>query len=194
MPSQLTTAERFWAKVDTSAGPDACWLWTSHTRNGYGQFKLDRRQTPAHRWAYEAMIGPIPKGLQLDHLCRVRNCVNPKHLEPVTHQENIRRGMAGAHWAAKTHCPQGHPYSGENLYVTPGEKRRRMCRECMRNRTATARAMRTDRRATLSPDQVREIRIRAAAGERNKDLAIVYGVDRTSISKIIHHKQWAGVV
>lgn len=113
-----------------------CWLWTaSLDRKGYGQFRFpDGRTGRAHRYAYESFVGPIPTGLEIDHLCRVRSCVNPTHLEPVTHLENIRRGKTGINLAAanlaKTHCPQGHPYSGTNLYVRPNGYRK--CRECHR--------------------------------------------------------------
>lgn len=94
----LPVEQRFWMKVDRT---DTCWLWTaSKTRNGYGMFgvSIDGKVTtsPAHRWAYEMLVGPIPTGLQIDHLCRVRHCVNPAHLEPVTGTQNIRRG-----WVAR---------------------------------------------------------------------------------------------
>lgn len=80
--------ERFWAKVDVGV----CWLWTGSTNgNSYGRFSLDGRMVPAHRWAYEALVGPIPPGLQIDHLCRVPLCVNPDHLEPVSQADNKRR-------------------------------------------------------------------------------------------------------
>ena len=126
------TEIRFWAKV---AITPSCWLWTAHvSSNGYGQFRSDGKQALAHRWAYESEVGPIPEGLELDHLCRVRHCVHPDHLEPVVHAENVRRGTAGdvrAAWhRAKTHCPQGHPYSGDNLYVSPEGFRK--CRTCVR--------------------------------------------------------------
>jgi len=81
--------ERFWSKVEKTV---SCWLWTASTRRGYGQFVINNKPTPAHRFAYEQLVGDIPRGLQLDHLCRVRNCVNPEHLEPVTSRENILRG------------------------------------------------------------------------------------------------------
>src|ERR1019366_4519713 len=76
-----------------------CWLWTGGlNRGGYGQF-MTPPCTVAHRVAYELFVGPIPEGLQLDHLCRVRSCVNPQHLEPVSQQENIRRGLGGMNGA-----------------------------------------------------------------------------------------------
>lgn len=91
-------SERFWEKVEKTA---TCWLWTGAIsgRTGYGSFCLspafvgDRRLIGAHRWAYENTVGPVPKGLVLDHLCCVRRCVNPDHLEPVTYRENFLRGV-----------------------------------------------------------------------------------------------------
>ena len=111
---------------------DDCWEWTAGRFSlGYGAYELDGKTRLAHRVVYEALVGPIPEGRQLDHLCRVRHCVNPDHLEPVTPRENTVRGVGpSAQNSRKTHCPQGHPYSGENLYVDPRNRRR--CRTCMR--------------------------------------------------------------
>ena len=131
--------ERFWDKV-TIAGPDDCWVWTAGQKsNGYGSFAVgsrtdgSRRQVSAHRFAYEASVGPIPDGLELDHLCRVPLCVNPGHLEPVTHRENMRRGNTGQEMArlqrVKTHCPQGHPYDTENTLRSGGQRHCRACRQ-----------------------------------------------------------------
>lgn len=131
---------RFWAKV---ALPDAngCLLWTAgKNRHGYGKIKRADRHVYAHRFAYSVLVGPIPDGLPLDHLCRNRACVAPDHLEPVTQAENVRRGNSGAANAAKTHCPQGHPYSGENTYVNPDGKR--VCRTCLNARRRAAFATR----------------------------------------------------
>lgn len=88
-------AERFWSKVDRDGGPDCCWPWLAARANGYGKFYVDGRMVRAHRFAYELLVGPIPEGLVLDHLCAVTFCVNPAHLEPVTQRENARRGDAG---------------------------------------------------------------------------------------------------
>ena len=125
----LSIQDRFWGKVDKN-GPTGCWLWTaSITRSGYGHFRIGSKLHPAHRVAYELSIGQIPEGLQLDHLCRVRRCVNPKHLEPVTNQENCLRGDNAQR--RKTHCPKGHPYDVKNTIHK--KDNRRICRTCTRN-------------------------------------------------------------
>lgn len=121
--------------------PNGCIEWTGGLNgSGYGQFSdlrtSNRKEGKvyAHRWSYEYFIGPIPDGLHLDHLCRNRKCVNPTHLEPVTAKENILRGVGtSALHAVKTHCPAGHPYSGENLYIHPA-RGYRVCRACGRER------------------------------------------------------------
>ena len=88
---EMTLEERFWFKVNKT---DTCWLWTGALRgDGYGKFHVKRKWVYAHRFAYELLVGPIPDGLELDHLCRIRNCVRPSHLEPVTHQENMQRAI-----------------------------------------------------------------------------------------------------
>jgi hypothetical protein len=101
--------------------PDGCWSWQGHCDPlGYGRWagKL------AHRLIWESLNGPIPEGLELDHLCRNRRCVNPAHLEPVTHAENMRRSAP----ATKTHCINGHPYDEANTYIRPtGQRDCRLC-------------------------------------------------------------------
>lgn len=129
-------AERMWDYIDKSGGPDACWPWSlSVSTGGYGQL-LDGGRTgtmvTVHRLAYSECVGPIADGLQIDHLCRNRRCCNPKHLEPVTHRENMRRGIKGD---LTTHCPLGHPLSGANLVMwrrPDGHGRR--CLICVRAR------------------------------------------------------------
>lgn len=131
------TVSRFWAKVNRD-GPvhptlgTPCWLWTAaENGRGYGYFRGRPRlgTNRAHKVAWILSRGPVPTGTEIDHLCRVRNCVNPAHLEAVPHLVNVRRGRAGKPNAEKTHCPQGHPYAGENLYVYV---RRRRCLSCKR--------------------------------------------------------------
>lgn len=125
--------DRFWAKVNKTS---SCWLWTGSTNaEGYGSFAgAEKRLVKAHRFAFELLIGPIPKRYRdLDHLCRVRNCVNPWRLEPVTHAENQRRMGA-----AQRSCRRaGHDWSDpENVYTRPDG--RRYCAECRRiNRRMT---------------------------------------------------------
>lgn len=110
-------------------GPGGCWLWTGHQNElGYGRVYVSGAgQRMVHRVVYELLVGPIPDGLEPDHLCRVPACSNPDHLEPVTHAENIRRGMA-----LRTSCPHGHAYTQENTYTN--SRGHRFCRRCNRER------------------------------------------------------------
>lgn len=122
--------ERFAAKFEQSES--GCWDWRASTdAGGYGQMRVGPRGSsrlrPAHRLAYELLVGPIPEGLDLDHLCRNRRCVNPAHLEPVTRSENLRRG---ARSALATHCPRGHAFDDENTLRT--SRGHRYCRTCNR--------------------------------------------------------------
>lgn len=136
-----TPEERFWAKVDKN-GPGGCWLWTGALdAKGYGMWKpagrANSRSVKAHRWAYETLIGTVPDGLQLDHVCRVRNCVNPfGHLEPVTGRENLMRSpiTLAAINVAKTHCIRGHEFTPENTRITTARSPHgeRSCRACDR--------------------------------------------------------------
>jgi hypothetical protein len=121
-----TPEERFWAKVHKTEG---CWVWTAPTNGGYGHIAIDGRCRMAHRVAYEWSVGPIPAGLVIDHLCRNRACVNPAHMEVVTHQVNILQGTgASASAARRTHCPQGHLLDGRKSVGS------RYCKTCNRER------------------------------------------------------------
>lgn len=123
-----TVEERFWAKVDVGL----CWEWTASTIEGYGQFWSGSKRMLAHRYCWELLVGPIPKGLQIDHLCRNPLCVNPDHLEPVTSQVNTLRGNNfSAHEARRTHCPKGHEYALVEIY---GGRAHRRCIECRKAR------------------------------------------------------------
>ncbi|MFF0395160.1 HNH endonuclease signature motif containing protein [Streptomyces sp. NPDC005248] len=132
--------ERFWSKTreEDHGYKSPCLTWTaSLNEQGYGRFKFDGTVHRAHRLAYQALVGPIPDGLQLDHLCRNRACVNVEHLEPVTARANVLRGTGFAARNSKvTHCPEGHEYTPENTYVQPGTGQRE-CRTCRYARQAT---------------------------------------------------------
>lgn len=141
---------RFWSKFEVS-DDDGCWLWTDWvTKTGYGLFSVDRKTTRAHRFAYTLLVGPIPDGMELDHLCHThsqppcaggdtcihRRCVNPAHLEPVTALENNRR------IPRPTHCREGHPLSGDNLRIAKSGYR--ICRICNRAEKRRYRAARKE--------------------------------------------------
>jgi hypothetical protein len=119
------------APVDRDVnGP--CWIWAGGWRNnhGYGMTSMGKKKWLAHRLTYTLLVGEIAEGLDLDHLCCVRECCNPLHVEPVTHHENLLRGER----AQRTHCPRGHEYAGDNLIVRTSKSRasRRECRACKR--------------------------------------------------------------
>lgn len=133
-----------------------CWLWTaSLTANGYAVIwsggKLGR-MCLAHRVMFDAFRGPIGDGLDIDHLCRVRNCVNPFHLESVTRSENLLRSpLMGGLNRAKTHCPRGHEYTGDNLYITTSGSRN--CKECSRESLRQRRARNREMRGSQTQQQ-----------------------------------------
>lgn len=118
--------------VDADTG---CWIWQWVLSDvGYGTKRINGRTVLAHRWMYQQANGPIPTGLTIDHLCRNRACVNPAHMEPVTHKVNVLRGMSpNAINARKTHCLRGHEFTLANTYIPPG-RQRRQCRACAAER------------------------------------------------------------
>lgn len=121
---------------------DDCWEWTgAHNPGGYGRIGGGGKRGPsllAHRVLYERMVGPIPDGLTLDHLCRNPSCVRPDHLEPVTNRENILRGTSPvADRARQTHCIRGHAFTAENTYTHP-QRGTRHCRACDAERRGRA--------------------------------------------------------
>lgn len=150
--------DRYWGWVRQREG---CWEWTGSLSKGHGKFMLAGRRQPAHRWAYEFLIGDIPQGLDLDHLCRNRACVNPTHCEPVTRGENVRRGQVGIANSSKTRCIRGHEFTPENTYYHNGTGWRN-CRACMRLKASQNPRPKYDRREYRRRYRVRNLeRLRA---------------------------------
>ena len=133
--------DRFWSKVLKSK---TCWIWSGAKADGYGAISIKGKNEKAHRISYFLKHGGLNKNLELDHLCRNRGCVNPDHLEEVTHKENMLRGIG---WTAvnarKTHCPRGHPYDRID-----GDGRRR-CVVCSRIQSAKSTKKYMDRKRLL---------------------------------------------
>jgi hypothetical protein len=140
MPHFYSLAERIEHRVNKN-GPipihrglnTPCWLWLGALANrGYAQTTVNGRRDMAHRVVYEFLVGPIPRGLTLDHLCMVHHCVNPEHLEPVTNKVNTLRGNNPcAKRARQTHCKRGHPLVGDNLEL---DRFGRHCKACHQHR------------------------------------------------------------
>jgi len=129
-----TLKSRFWAKVDRQSDGE-CWLWNGATGpHGYGNFKTGyKKWSYAHRFSASIHGISIPSGKELDHLCRVRSCVNPSHLEAVTHRTNILRGESFmSRNARKTHCKRGHEFTSANTYTQ--KRRTKTCRHCLQCR------------------------------------------------------------
>lgn len=202
--------KRFWTKVNKDGPipptrPDLgpCWIWTAcKNRTGYGKFGLGYRTILAHRYAYESIVGPVPVGLVLDHLCINPPCVNPHHLEPVTHRINTLRGTnPPAQNARKTVCKHGHPLSGANLVMIKGV---RSCNECCRRnwrrtnkrRKAehTAAILRGDLQTSrkLTPDLVRQIRAMDGIKSR-RSIAAEFNVSPATVTYIMTGRLWRHV-
>jgi hypothetical protein len=147
-PKPIPLEVRFWPKVNKT---ETCWLWTAgRTPAGYGSFfaREPKRIEYAHRIAWQLVNGPLPSDLVIDHLCRVRHCVNPEHMELVTRGENNRRGIARERRIAQaktvTHCKRGHPFDETNTHIATTGKR--ICRTCNRERQR--------RNAALARDEI----------------------------------------
>lgn len=124
--------DRFMSRIEVA--PDGCWIWQSTINNqGYGVIAFEGKARKAHRFAHEVFIGPIPEGFDVDHLCRVRSCANPEHLEAVTHRENVLRGVGRAAQGARQEtCVKGHPF--DSTTVRPNGRGQRVCRTCNNER------------------------------------------------------------
>lgn len=169
--------ERLLRRVDKRA--DGCWQFTGALRkDGYSQVQLTGRRSKkalGHRLAYVSLVGPVPDGLELDHLCRNRACVNPAHLEPVTRSVNILRGTAPARtieyfdelWANRTHCPNGHELAVVGIHTEPSTGHRQ-CRAChlQQKRENYQRVMADPAKAALRREQARAATRRYRAKKR----------------------------
>lgn len=137
----ITLPERFMKYVMLSE--TGCWNWCGCRRSdGYGSIMVDGKTELAHRVSYRLLSGDIPEGTVIHHRCFNRRCVNPEHLEPTSRRDNTLNGTSPSALAArKTHCPQGHPYSGNNLlFTTKGGRLCRICRDISNGRRPAAKA------------------------------------------------------
>ena len=185
--------DRFWAKVsvDDTTG---CWLWQGarNKRSGYGSVADPVKGSSgyAHRFAYRELVGPIPEGLVIDHLCRVRHCVNPDHMEPVTSGENVLRGISPAAMQKRqTHCIHGHEFTPENTYEWRGH---RACRTC-----AAERELRNGKRRTIGVSQIKltpelVVMIRTS-GRHTDDLADELAVSPVTIRQARSGQSWRSI-
>ena len=190
---------RFWRFVTKSDDPNGCWLWTGAKSAGYGTF--GDKERAAHRWSYTHLIGPIDDGLELDHLCRVRACVNPAHLEPVPHRINVLSGPGPSAVAAlKTHCLRGHPFDAVNTRITP--KGARACRRCMRERARRVAGERVvdyptrlpygegKGAAKLKEGQIPDIMVLHRAGWTPRELASRFGISSGAMRQVVNGTTW----
>ena len=171
MTSSFVHDQRFWSKVEKTVD---CWLWVAADNgNGYPVFSEGGENCYAHRYIYEQLNGLVPEELEIDHKCRVRNCVNPEHLEAVTHEENIRRAYEHV-----THCPKGHEYNEENTRILTRGNGRRQCKVCDRESSPRSRRVKITQELI---DQVLEL---LEAGEPQRSIASRVGISQGYVSRI----------
>jgi hypothetical protein len=167
-----------------------CWLcFGANNQRGYGQLVLGGgRRVTAHRYSYEISIGPIPEGLELDHLCRQPCCVNPAHLEPVTPQENLRRENAARERERGYLCPNGHLRSADNIYTRPNGTR--MCRKCIRAAKSRNNPPQPVPFRRISEDVARQIK---SAQGSHREVARHFGVRYGTVQAIRSGLSWRHV-
>lgn len=134
-------------RYDKPHGESGCWIWNGRVNDkGYAALRVAGKFWAAHRWYYTQAKGPIPEGLEIDHLCRNPSCVNPEHLEPVTQLENLARSRNPASIALRFDtCIHGHPLTEDNVYRQPKWPNKRRCRTCIRAARSRARARKSRR-------------------------------------------------
>ena len=140
--SDFSIPQRIWDRVQRPDGEQGCWLIPTRHPSGYTYARVSGRTVALHRLFYVNLVGPVPSRLTLDHLCRVKHCVNPAHLAPVTQAENNRRGRL--HLAPVTHCKNGHPFNEANTYRS---RKQRHCRICTNAASSRYKARRKERMA-----------------------------------------------
>lgn len=167
------------ARIERTGG---CWVWTGYRNvGGYGRVSINGKLLLVHRIVYTALVGPIPEGLTLDHLCRNTSCVNPAHLEPVTLRVNTRRSdrTRASINAARTHCPQGHPYDEANTRWWGGG---RFCRTCERGTPV--------KRGTTAMTPALAAAVREATGSQ-RQIAARFRVSQSHVGRIRRGEYWA---